>query len=59
MGDALAEFRLLRERIVDMDFVVIAGQVGVAADQLVVDKLMVGALLADNEIGWAALVLVQ
>ena len=34
-----------------MDFVVIAGHIGVAADELVVDQLVIGATLADNEIG--------
>jgi hypothetical protein len=50
MGDALSEDRGLGEGLVDMDLVVVAGDVGVAAYQLVVDKLVIKKFVADDEI---------
>ena len=40
MRDPLAKFRPFSEGVVDMVFVVIAGQIRIAANQFVIDKLL-------------------
>ena len=50
MGDALSEDRCLRKCVIHVDLVVVAGDIGVAADKLVVDKLLIKKFITDNEI---------
>jgi hypothetical protein len=46
MGDALSELGLLGKVVVNVDRVMIAGQIGKSVDELVIHELGISALLA-------------